>query len=151
MSLTRIKKPNQPLALDSGASSEYRAAATWIANNRRTQSNKIWVAEFKNELSKALVSARTLVQQDQPSSQHLADQFTTYPRYTTHVHRERSTTCPTHITTADNSTYTVDISNLYLQVPVRSEQQHRPPTVTKEQEEATMLIGAEMRMHIAGL
>ena len=134
MSPTQIEDenngPNLPLALDSGASSEYRAAASWTTpNNKRTQSNLIWIAEFKNEFE-GLVSAGTLVQQDQPSTQHLADRFTTYPRYITHVCTERSITRPTCIIPTDNSTHTVDNSNFYLQLPVRAEQQRCPTNYT---------------------
>ena len=124
MSPTRIEeennKPNLPLALDSGASAAYLplaldsgASATRTApSNRRSQGNsEIWIAEFKNEFE-GLVSAGTLVRQDQPSTQHLADQFTTYPRATTHVRPETSRR--TRITVADNSIQTVDIRNFYL-------------------------------------
>ena len=72
----RKNKPNLPLTLDSGASAAYLslalysgASATRTApSNRRSQGNsEIWIAEFKNEFE-GLVSAGTLVQQDQPST-----------------------------------------------------------------------------------
>ena len=136
MSPTRIEEennnneePNLPLSLDSGASEhlilDSEASAMWTGPyDRRNQSSEIWIAKYKNEFERLLLT-RSLQRQEHPSTQreHLADQFTTYPRATSHVRPDRSTSHRTRITTADNSTHTVDISNRYLHLPVRAEQQ----------------------------
>ena len=54
-----------------------------------------------------LTATGTLVQYEE----HLADRYTTYPRYTTHLRPERN---PRHtrITAADNSIHTVTAGNI---------------------------------------
>ena len=151
MSLTQIEKENkeearnEPLVLDSGASATHLPLAqdSGPPYHRRSQGNsEVWIAEFKNEFER-LISAGALVRQIRPETrtrltatgtlvrhkEHLAYRFTTYPRYTTQVRTERNPrqTC---ITTADNNIHTVDISNFYLQIPVRAAQQRRPTDYT---------------------
>ena len=125
MSPTQIEeennKPNLPLVLDSGASATYLPLAqdSGPPYYRRNQGNsEVWIAEFKNEFER-LISAGALVRQNQPTrtrltatgtlvhyKEHLADWYTTYPRYTTHLRLECNSrhTC---ITAADNSIHTV--------------------------------------------
>ena len=68
-----IQEPNLPL--DSGASK------LWIGQyDKRSQGNSgTWIAEFNNECNR-LLSIGAHQQQE-----HLANQFTTYTRLTTHV------------------------------------------------------------------
>ena len=127
MSPTRIeeennKEPNLPLALDSGAS-DHQVAARTAPHDIRNQSNEIWIAEFKNKFER-LVSIGSLQRQEHPSThrEHLADRFSTYPRATTNINPDCSTSRCTRITAADNSTHWGDISNFYLHLPVRAEQ-----------------------------
>ena len=110
-----IKEPNLPLSLDSGEATNIHFERGGPIN-RRSQNSKIWIAEFNNESNRLLLIGA--LQQQAHTSQ-------TYVRATSHVRPDQSTARHTRITIVDNSIHTVDISNGYLHLPARAEQQRR--------------------------
>ena len=150
MSTTRIEEKNdearnKPLVLDSGATAHYYPTAfdEESPNDSRSQDNQIIIAngsevcsrsqgnseiviaEFKNDLSEALLSAGTLVQQQEHPADLLTQRITSNGRITqicartmSHIRPKLPSPTRLRLSAAGNVIRTVDISSNYLYLPI---------------------------------